>query len=79
MFILIDKQSIITGDGYKRSGLWAVKSLNWKEDRWHTVFPFTSSKRGFEAPISHIIVRGKSMSARTEDLFNLIRLLYSFN
>ncbi|GKC62593.1 presequence protease 1, chloroplastic/mitochondrial, partial [Tanacetum coccineum] len=36
-----------------------------------SVFPFTSSKRGSEAPITHIIARGKAMSARAEDLFNL--------
>ena len=37
-----------------------------------SVFPLTSSKRGSEAPITHIIARGKAMSARTEDLFNLV-------
>ncbi|KAL4588740.1 hypothetical protein LXL04_001635 [Taraxacum kok-saghyz] len=40
-----------------------------------SVFPFTSSKRGSDAPISHIIVRGKAMSARTEDLFNLVNCI----
>lgn len=37
-----------------------------------SVYPFTSSVRGKEDPCSHIIVRGKAMSGRTEDLFNLI-------
>ncbi|KAD6795283.1 hypothetical protein E3N88_06179 [Mikania micrantha] len=40
-----------------------------------SVFPFTSSKRGSDAPISHIIVRGKAMSSRTEDLFNLVNCI----
>ncbi|PWA44349.1 presequence protease 2 [Artemisia annua] len=40
-----------------------------------SVFPLTSSKRGSEAPITHIIARGKAMSARTEDLFNLVNCI----
>ncbi|KAF7126753.1 hypothetical protein RHSIM_Rhsim11G0167000 [Rhododendron simsii] len=36
-----------------------------------SVSPLTSSIRGKEDPCSHIIVRGKAMSGRTEDLFNL--------
>ncbi|KAL8060555.1 hypothetical protein ABFX02_02G032500 [Erythranthe guttata] len=36
-----------------------------------SVYPFTSSVRGKEDPCSHIIARGKSMSGRAEDLFNL--------
>lgn len=37
-----------------------------------SVYPFTSSLRGKEEPCSHMIVRGKAMSSRTEDLFNLV-------
>ncbi|KAE8009011.1 hypothetical protein FH972_005469 [Carpinus fangiana] len=37
-----------------------------------SVFPFTSSVRGKEEPCSHIVVRGKAMAGRTEDLFNLV-------
>ncbi|KAL6963987.1 Homeobox protein PKNOX1, variant 2 [Sarracenia purpurea var. burkii] len=37
-----------------------------------SVYPFTSSIRGKEDPCSYIIVRGKAMSGRTEDLFNLV-------
>ncbi|CAN4107689.1 unnamed protein product [Withania somnifera] len=37
-----------------------------------SVYPFTSSVRGKLDPCSKIIVRGKAMSQRTEDLFNLI-------
>lgn len=40
-----------------------------------SVYPFTSSKRGVEDPVSHIIVRGKAMSGRTEDLFNLVNCI----
>lgn len=40
-----------------------------------SVYPFTSSVRGKEDPCSHIIVRGKAMSGRTEDLFNLVNYL----
>ncbi|KAK8561299.1 hypothetical protein V6N13_149527 [Hibiscus sabdariffa] len=37
-----------------------------------SVYPFTSSIRGKEDPSSHMIVRGKSMAGRADDLFNLI-------
>ncbi|XP_059647770.1 presequence protease 1, chloroplastic/mitochondrial [Cornus florida] len=40
-----------------------------------SVYPFTSSMRGKEDPCSHIIVRGKAMSGRTEDLFNLVNCI----
>lgn len=39
-----------------------------------SVYPFTSTVRGKEEPCSHIVVRGKAMSSRTEDLFNLVNL-----
>lgn len=37
-----------------------------------SVYPFTSSVRGKEDPCSHLIVRGKSMAGRADDLFNLV-------
>ncbi|XP_024028914.1 presequence protease 2, chloroplastic/mitochondrial isoform X2 [Morus notabilis] len=37
-----------------------------------SVYPLTSSVRGKEDPCSHIIVRGKAMAGRAEDLFNLV-------
>ncbi|XP_062176644.1 presequence protease 1, chloroplastic/mitochondrial-like [Alnus glutinosa] len=37
-----------------------------------SVFPLTSSVRGKEEPCSHIVVRGKAMADRAEDLFNLV-------
>ena len=37
-----------------------------------SVYPFTSSVRGREDPCSHIVVRGKAMAGRIEDLFNLV-------
>lgn len=37
-----------------------------------SVYPFTSSKQGSKDPVSHVIVRGKAMSANTEALFNLM-------
>ncbi|XP_057787461.1 presequence protease 1, chloroplastic/mitochondrial [Salvia miltiorrhiza] len=37
-----------------------------------SVYPFTSSVRGKDDPCSHVIVRGKAMSERAEDLFNLV-------
>ncbi|GAB4853959.1 Homeobox protein PKNOX1 [Ancistrocladus abbreviatus] len=37
-----------------------------------SVYPFTSSMRGKEEPCSHVIVRGKAMGGRAEDLFNLM-------
>lgn len=37
-----------------------------------SVYPSTSSVRGKEDPLSHIIVRGKSMVGRADDLFNLM-------
>lgn len=40
-----------------------------------SVYPFTSSVRGKVDPCTRIIVRGKAMAARVEDLFNLVLLL----
>ncbi|KAL3515262.1 hypothetical protein ACH5RR_022164 [Cinchona calisaya] len=40
-----------------------------------SVYPFTSSVQGKEDPCSHMVVRGKAMSSRTEDLFNLMNCL----
>ncbi|KAG2661753.1 hypothetical protein PVAP13_1KG110200 [Panicum virgatum] len=37
-----------------------------------SVYPFTSSVRGKEDPLTRIIVRGKAMAPRVEDLFNLM-------
>ncbi|WCJ17647.1 presequence protease 1 [Euphorbia peplus] len=37
-----------------------------------SVYPFTSAIRGQDQPCSHIIVRGKAMAGRAEDLFNLV-------
>ncbi|KAK9286762.1 hypothetical protein L1049_015166 [Liquidambar formosana] len=37
-----------------------------------SIYPFTSSIRGKEDPCSYIIVRGKAMAGRAEDLFNLV-------
>lgn len=40
-----------------------------------SVYPFTSSVRGKVEPCSHMIVRGKAMSGRTGDLFELVSLV----
>ncbi|CAM8941621.1 unnamed protein product [Rhodiola kirilowii] len=40
-----------------------------------SVFPFTSSIRGEDEPCSHMIVRGKAMAGRAEDLFYLMNTL----
>ncbi|KAK9162976.1 hypothetical protein Syun_003878 [Stephania yunnanensis] len=40
-----------------------------------SIYPFTSSVRAKVDPISHVIVRGKSMSTRAEDLFNLVNCI----
>ncbi|KAJ4838407.1 Presequence protease 1, chloroplastic/mitochondrial [Turnera subulata] len=37
-----------------------------------SIYPFTSSVWGQRDPCSHIIVRGKVMAGRSEDLFNMI-------
>ncbi|XP_031266614.1 presequence protease 1, chloroplastic/mitochondrial-like [Pistacia vera] len=37
-----------------------------------SVYPFTSSVQGKEDPCSHLIVRGKAMAGRADDLFNLM-------
>lgn len=37
-----------------------------------SIYPFTSSKQGSKDLVSHVIVRGKAMSANTEDLFKLM-------
>lgn len=41
-----------------------------------SVFPLTSSVRGKEEPCSHIVVRGKAMADRAEDLFDLVSVLF---
>ncbi|XP_009135620.1 presequence protease 1, chloroplastic/mitochondrial [Brassica rapa] len=40
-----------------------------------SVYPLTSSVRGKDEPCSKIIVRGKSMAGRADDLFNLMNCL----
>ncbi|KAK9942150.1 hypothetical protein M0R45_007833 [Rubus argutus] len=40
-----------------------------------SVYPLTSSVRGKEDPCSHIIVRGKAMAGRADDLFHLINCI----
>ncbi|XP_027105923.1 presequence protease 1, chloroplastic/mitochondrial-like [Coffea arabica] len=40
-----------------------------------SIYPFTSSVQGKEHPCTHMVVRGKAMSSRTEDLFNLMNRL----
>ncbi|KAH9305166.1 hypothetical protein KI387_009570, partial [Taxus chinensis] len=40
-----------------------------------SVYPSTSSVRGKVEPASHIIVRGKAMEGRINDLFNLVRTI----
>ncbi|XP_071691752.1 presequence protease 1, chloroplastic/mitochondrial-like [Rutidosis leptorrhynchoides] len=39
-----------------------------------SIFPFTSSKHGSDTPVSHIVIRGKALSAQhyTEHLFDLV-------
>lgn len=40
-----------------------------------SVYPFTSAVRGKVDPCTHIIVRGKAMAGRVEDLFNLMNCI----
>ncbi|KAJ4828817.1 Presequence protease 1, chloroplastic/mitochondrial [Turnera subulata] len=40
-----------------------------------SVYPFTSSVRGQQDPCSHMIVQGKAMAGRVEDLFNLMNCI----
>ncbi|XP_057733063.1 presequence protease 1, chloroplastic/mitochondrial-like [Arachis stenosperma] len=40
-----------------------------------SVYPFTSSVRGKDDPSSHMIVRGKAMAGRAEDLYDLINTI----
>lgn len=37
-----------------------------------SVYPFTSSLRGSKDPCAKLIVRGKAMAERADDLFNLV-------
>lgn len=41
-----------------------------------SVYPLTSSVRGKTEPCSKIIVRGKSMAGRADDLFNLVLFFF---
>lgn len=40
-----------------------------------SVYPMTSSVRDKEDPCSHLIVRGKAMAGRAEDLYDLVKLV----
>lgn len=40
-----------------------------------SVYPFTSSVRGHEDPCARLIVRGKAMAERVEDLYNLMNVV----
>ncbi|KAL3690174.1 hypothetical protein R1sor_016483 [Riccia sorocarpa] len=40
-----------------------------------SVFPFVSSVRGKEKPLSYLVIRGKAMASQTSDLFNLMRII----
>ncbi|KAJ4851266.1 Presequence protease 1, chloroplastic/mitochondrial [Turnera subulata] len=40
-----------------------------------SIYPFTSSVRGQQDPCSYIIVRGKVIAGRSEDLFNMINFV----
>lgn len=40
-----------------------------------SIYPLTSSVRGKVDPCTRIIIRGKAMSGKVEDLFNLVCLL----
>lgn len=40
-----------------------------------SIYPLTSSVRGKADPCTRIIIRGKAMSGKVEDLFNLVCFL----
>lgn len=44
-----------------------------------SVYPFTSAVRGKADPCTRIIVRGKAMAGRVDDLFNLVIVMNDGN
>lgn len=44
-----------------------------------SVYPLVSSVRGQVEPCTHLIVRGKAMAGRAEDLFNLVFVVQVVN
>lgn len=68
---MLDSQSLLEM-GTKDMDFVELNQLIGRKTGGISVSPLTSSIRGKEDPCSHIIVRGKAMSGRTEDLFNLV-------
>lgn len=76
-FLLLNSQSLLEM-GTKDLDFVQLNQLIGRKTGGISVYPFTSSVKGKEEPCSRIIVRGKAMSSRTEDLFNLVNQFIMF-
>ena len=72
---IVDSQSLLEM-GTKDLNFVQLNQLIGRKTGGISVFPFTSSVRGKEEPCSRIIVRGKAMAARAEDLYDLVLLSF---
>lgn len=78
MLLLSDSQSLLEM-GTQDMSFVQLNQLIGRKTGGITVYPFTSSVWGSDVPCSKIIVRGKSMVGRAEDLFNLVIVFNIFN
>ena len=73
--VILDSQSLLEM-GTKDLTFVQLNQLIGRKTGGISVYPLTSAVRGKEDPCRHIVVRGKAMAGRAEDLFNLV--IYSF-
>lgn len=78
MYKILDSQSLLEM-GTKDLTFVQLNQLIGRKTGGISVYPFTSSVRGKANPCSHIVVRGKAMAERAEDLFNLVSILSILN
>ncbi|CAH1418416.1 unnamed protein product [Lactuca virosa] len=70
VLICLDNLRSLLEMGTKDINALQLSQLIGRETGGISVYPFTSSKQGSKNSVSHVIVRGKAMSANTEALFN---------
>lgn len=70
--LIFDSQSLLEM-GTKDLTFVQLNQLIGRKTGGISVYPFTSSVQGKEDPCSHMIVRGKAMSGRAEDLYDLVQ------
>lgn len=72
--VIFDSQSLLEM-GTKDLTFVQLNQLIGRKTGGISVYPFTSSVRGKDDPCSHMVVRGKAMAGRIEDLYDLVFLI----